>query len=310
MIRIGVAGYDEQSAEHLRVLATLPAYKVTGIWAPHTPEAEIWCKNRGLPCFEKFEDLLQQVDVIDLASARWDHFSLAVKTIKRSKALFIDTPFFTDPSQVLELIELSKEAGVMVHVHYPERYNPAYQASLPYLRKPLYIETRRHLALSGKNRPASPDMTELMIHDIDIILRIVKANIRTVRATAVNVFNGSPDIVNAHLEFDNGAVASLTTNRIASKNIHRMKFYQHKGHIQADFLNHRIKILREENSRLSDKFSEHHLHPPAGNKLRRSLSSFYKQLTRDKTPVSELDHTYQNLKTAWLINEKIEMLTS
>ncbi len=309
MVRIGVAGSNNCTAEHLRVLAGLPQFEVAGIWSANTPQAENICRKWRVRCFSDFGELLQHVDVIDMASPDTDHFSLAERSIKESKHLFIDNPRFQHPRQILELIELSKEAGIVAHVHYPEQYNPAYQASLPYLSKPLYIETQQHLAFAKQNSPSSV-ITQLMMHDIDLILRIVKANIRTARATAVNVFNGTPDIVNAHLEFDNGAVANLTANRIASKNIHRMKFYQHKRRIQADFLKYRIKILQEEKNHLSDQFTVKNLHPPKENKLRQSFSAFYEQLSGGKPEISGLDHTYQNLRTAWLINEKIELLTS
>jgi predicted dehydrogenase len=303
MIKVGVTGTGETALRHLKVLQALKGFGISGIWDP-APGAEVRCKKWGIPCFRHYEELLRNSDVIDLASLQTDHFLLASKAIKRSKHLFIDRTGFSSPEEVLRLIELSREADVKVQVHYPERFNPAYNASLPYLTNPLYIEAQRHTAFADENRNI-PVVMELMMHDIDIILSIVKANIRTVHATGVNVFNGTPDIVNANLEFDNGVVANLTANRIAAKNIRRIKFYQHKGRVQTDFLKNRVKILRKQDNKLHMK----NLKTGHEDKLFLALSSFYDHLIRNKTPVTGLEHAYQNLKAAFLINEKIEMLS-
>lgn len=304
MIKVGVIGTDETALHHLKVLQALKGFRISGVWDTD-PGAALRCKKRGLPFFRHYEELLHNSDVIDLASLQADHFLLATKAIKMSKHLFIERPGLSTPEEVLRLIELSREAGVKVQVNYPERFNPAYHAALPYLTKPLYIEAQRHTAFAGENRDI-PVVMDLMMHDIDIILSIVKANIRTVHATGVNVFNGTPDIVNANLEFDNGVVANLTANRIAAKNIRRIKFYQHKIRVQTDFLKNRVKILHKQDGKLQKK----NLKTGQEDKLLLALSGFYKHLTLGKTLAPGLEQAYQNLTAAFLINEKIEMLSS
>ena len=308
MIKIGVAGIDEISLNHLKAIRSVSGFRLSGIYDPHTENARELCEKEGLTFFEDFGEFLQHSDVVDLASPHLEHFALAVSAIKKSKHLFIDSPVLSSPDEALRLIDLSNEADVKVQVNYPERFNPAYTASLPYLTHPLYIEAQRHIAFNDQRRDI-PVVMDLMMHDIDIVLSIVKANVRTVHATGVSVFNGSPDIVNANLEFDNGVVANLTANRIAAKNIRRIKFYQPQARVQADFLKHRIKILRKQNEKIDSQFLIKNLKTTKENKLFQALSSFYQLLTHDKEPAITLDHTYQNLKAAFLINEKIEMLT-
>ncbi len=311
MIKIGLAGTDEKSLQHLEALASVPGFHISGVWGCNGDKKSTarWCDKAGVNRYETFEHLLQNAEAVVLSSTLPDQFPLAVKAIKRSKHLFIDHPTLYSPEEILKLIHLSREAGVKVQMNYPERFNPAYSASLTYLSKPLYIEAQRHMAFSGKSSHV-PVVTDLMMDDIDIILSIVKANIRTVHARGVDVFNGTPDIVNVNLEFDNGVVANLTANRIAAKNIHRIKFYQHKARIQADFLKHRIKILRKQNSKVNNTFMVKDLSPPEKNHLVQALSRFFQHIARHKEPVISLDHAYENLKAALLINEKLEMLTS
>lgn len=307
MIKIGVAGIDKISLNHLNAIQSLAGFQLSGIYDPHTENARELCERSGLKYFEDFGELLQNSDVIDIASPRLNHFPLAVDAIKKSKHLFMDSPVVSSPAEALQLINLSGEADVKVQVNYPERFNPAYTATLPYLTRPLYIEAQRHIAFDDQ-REEIPVVMDLMMHDIDIILSIVKANIRTVHATGVGVFNGSPDIVNANLEFDNGVVANLTANRIASKKIRRIKFYQYRARVQADFLKHRIKILRKQNEKIDDHFIIKNLKAPKEDKLLLALSEFYQSLVQNKKPLVTLESTYQNLKAAFLIDEKVQML--
>jgi predicted dehydrogenase len=308
MIKIGVAGIDKISLNHLKAIRMVDGFRLSGIYDSHTENARELCEREGLNYFEDYGELLQKSDVIDIASPYMSHFQLAVRAIKKSKHLFIDSPVVSSPTEALQLINLSEEADVKVQVNYPERFNPAYTATLPYLSRPLYIEAQRHIAFDDRRKEV-PVIMDLMMHDIDIVLSIVKANIRTVHATGVSVFNGSPDIVSANLEFDNGAVANLTANRIASKNIRRVKFYEHHVRVQADFLKHRIKILRKQNKKMEDRFLIKNLKTPKEDKLILALGEFHEILLRNKKPSVNLESTYQNLKAAFLIDEKIQMLT-
>ncbi len=309
MIKIGIAGIDETSLNHLKAVQSLAGFKLSGIYDSHTENARELCEKKGVNYFEDFGELLQNSDVINIASPHLNHFPLAVDAIKKSKHLFIEGPVLSSPTEALQLISLSREAGVRVQVNYPERFNPAYTATLPYLTRPLYIEAQRHAAFDER-RKEIPIVMDLMMHDIDIILSIVKANIRTVHATGVSVFNGSPDIVNANLEFDNGVVANLTANRIATKNIRRIKFYQYQARLQTDFLKYQIKILRKQKDKIDDQFLVKNLKAPKEDKLLLALSEFYRVLTQNKKPFVTLESAYQNLKTAFLIDEKVQMLAS
>lgn len=308
MIKIGVAGIDEISLNHIKAIQSLVGFQISGIYDSLTENTRELCEKKGLNYFEDFGELLQNSDVVDIASPHLNHFPLAIDAIKKSKHLFIDSPVVSSPAEALQLINLSEEADVKVQVNYPERFNPAYTATIPLLIRPLYIEAQRHIAFEYQ-RKEIPIVMDLMMHDIDIILSIVKANIRTVHATGVSVFNGSPDIVNASLEFDNGVVANLTANRIASKNIRRIKFYQHQARVQADFLKHRVKILRKQNEKIDDRFLIKNLKAPKEDKLLMALSSFFQSLIQNKKPLVTLESTYQNLKAAFLIDEKVQMLT-
>ncbi len=306
MLNIGITGTDKISLHHLKAIRSVGGFNLSGIFGSLDANTREFCHKEGIYYFKDFGELIQNSDVIDITSP--DYYQLAAEAIKKSKHIFIESSVVATPDEALKLIHLSREADVKVQVNYPERFNPVYPATLPYLSHPLYIEAQRHIAFDDQ-RKKIPIVMDLMMHDIDILLSIVKANIRTVHATGVNVFNGSPDIVNASLEFDNGVVANLTANRIASKNIRRIKFYQHQSRVQADFLKQRIKILRKQNNKAENQFFIKNLRPSKEDGLLLALNDFYHALVQDKRPFVTLESTYQNLKAAFLIKEKVQMLT-
>src|SRR5208283_128320 len=123
------------------------------------------------------------------------------------------------------LIDLAKEANVKVQVGHVERFNPAFLAALPYFNNPMFIETHR-LAEFNPRGTDVPVILDLMIHDIDIILSVVKSNIKKISASGVAVVSDTPDIANARIEFDNGCVANLTASRISLKNMRKSRFFQ------------------------------------------------------------------------------------
>lgn len=122
----------------------------------------------------------------------------------------------TTPSEALELIKLAGEASVKVQVGHVERFNPAFIAAEPFIDNPMFIETHR-LAQFNPRGTDVPVILDLMIHDLDIVLSVVKSEIKKISASGVSVVSDTPDIANARVEFANGCVANLTASRISMK---------------------------------------------------------------------------------------------
>ena len=132
-------------------------------------------------------------------------------------------------------MELAREANVKVQVGHVERFNPAFRAALPYFNKPMFIETHRLAQFNPRGTDVSV-VLDLMIHDLDIILSVVRSGIRRISASGVAVVSDTPDITNARIEFDNGCVANLTASRISLKNMRKSRFFQKDAYISVDFL--------------------------------------------------------------------------
>ncbi len=235
MIKIGVLGAGHLGKIHLKCIQQIPEYELIGFYDPDDEKAEAIASELGLPRFKDASSLIDAADVVDIVTPTISHFDCAVEAIKKSRHVFIEKPIATTPQEALKLIDLSSEADVKVQVGHVERFNPAFTAAVNEIDNPMFIEAHR-LAEFNPRGTDVPVVLDLMIHDIDIVLSVVKSNIRRVNASGVNVVSDTPDIANARLEFDNGAVANLTASRISLKNMRKTRFFQRDAYITVDFL--------------------------------------------------------------------------
>ena len=141
------------------------------------------------------------------------------------------------------LMHLSHEANVKIQVGHVERFNPAYVAAIPFFSQPMFIECHRLAEFNPRGTDGSV-VLDLMIHDIDIILSVVKSRIKKISASGVAVISDTHDITNARLEFENGAVANLTASRISLKNMRKSRFFQKDAYISVDFLTKELEVVR------------------------------------------------------------------
>lgn len=194
--------------------------------------------------FETFEELIKAVDVVDIVTPTFAHFEYAAYALKRFQHVFIEKPIVATPGEALQLMDIAHEANVKVQVgHVRERFNPAFLAAMPYFQNPMFIESHRLSGFNAREHDV-PVILDLMIHDIDIILTVVKANIRKISASGVAVLSDSADIASARLEFDNGCVSNLTASRISLRTMRKSRFFQRDAYISVDYLNKETEIVR------------------------------------------------------------------
>lgn len=139
--------------------------------------------------------------------------------------------------------QLALEGGVCIQVGHVERFNPAFAAALPYIKRPRFIEIHRLASYNPRGTDVSVTL-DLMLHDLDLLLHVVKANIRKISASGAGIISASPDIVNARIEFDNGCVANLTTNRMAFKNVRKFRIFDEDCFISINLLDKQTQVMR------------------------------------------------------------------
>ena len=242
MLKIGLIGAGHLGKIHLRLLKEIKEFELIGFYdhdEPHTFLAE---KEFGVKGFRSFEELAAKVDVIDIVTPAVSHYEYANASLRMSKHIFIEKPltFSTDEARVL--VALASEANVRVQVGHVERFNPAFVAARPFIKSPIFIESKRFAQYNPRGMDVSVVM-DVMIHDIDIVLNIVKSPVKRITASGMNIIGKTADMVNARLEFDNGCAANLTACRVGIENKRELMIFQNDACITIDFLGRRTNVI-------------------------------------------------------------------
>jgi len=246
MLKIGVLGSGHLGKIHIRLLKEIATAELVGFY-DHNPEAaDIVAKEFGIRKFNSFDEMLSEADAIDIVVPTVSHYESAVKAIRNSKHIFIEKPLANSVSEGKKLLALVNEADIKSQVGHVERFNPAFLAAKDYFNQPMFIETHRLAEFNPRGTDVSV-IHDLMIHDIDIVLSVVKSPVKKISASGVAVVSDTPDIANARLEFDNGCVANLTSSRISLKNMRKSRFFQRDAYISVDFLKKKTEIVKLKN---------------------------------------------------------------
>ena len=242
-VKIGLLGVGHLGKIHLKLLKEIEGFEVVGIYDPNIALAKEVSEKFEVPAFESMCSLMEKCDAIDIVSPTTAHFHCAEKAIKKFKHLFIEKPLAQNIEEARQLVALVEEAGVKAMVGHVERFNPAFLSLEKEKINPLFIEVHRLAQFNPRGTDVSV-VHDLMIHDLDIILSLVKANIKKVSASGVAIVSKTPDIANARIEFDNGCVANVTASRISIKNMRKMRIFQKEAYISMDFLEKKSEIFK------------------------------------------------------------------
>ncbi|MFC2100583.1 Gfo/Idh/MocA family protein [Bacteroidota bacterium] len=324
MLKIGVMGAGHLGKIHINCIKEIKDYQLIGFFDPNEEVASQVAKEYKADRFETMDDLIEAVDIVDIVTPTISHFECAYKSLKKFKHVFIEKPVVTTPTEAKKLIDIAAEARVKVQVGHVERFNPAFMAVEQHLFQPMFIESHR-LAQFNPRGTDVPVILDLMIHDIDIILSVVKSNIKKISASGVAVISDTPDIANARIEFDNGCVANLTASRISMKNMRKTRFFQKDAYVSIDFLDKKAEIIRMKNILNNQTTNPLDIIIDLGNNkgkkqiiidkpkikstnaIKMELETFYNAIKYDKTPVVTIIDGYNALNLAFRILEKIKI---
>ena len=238
MLKVGIFGVGHLGKFHIGNWQKIAEIEIVGFYDPNDAmSAEVEAKF-GLKRYLVAEDLIKIIDAADVVAPTTYHHALCTLAIRNGKHVFVEKPMADTIEQAKEMMQLVKEANVKFQVGHVERFNPAFLALDTSQLKPMFIEVHRLAQFNPRGTEVSV-ILDLMIHDIDIILHIVKSNIKNIYASGVAVMTETPDIANVRIEFNNGCVANLTSSRISMKKMRKMRLFQKDAYIGIDFLDKR-----------------------------------------------------------------------
>jgi predicted dehydrogenase len=322
MLKIGVSGAGHLGKIHLNLIREIPGFKLMGFFDTDPATVKQVSEEYKIKSFDNYDDLLENVDVVDIVTPTIEHYADAIKAINRYKHVFIEKPITHTVEEAENLVALAREAKVKVQAGHVERFNPAFTAAQTYINAPMFIETHRLAQFNPRGTDVSV-VLDLMIHDIDIVLSLVKSSVKKIHASGVAVISDSPDIANARIEFDNGCVANLTASRISMKKMRKSRFFQRDAYIAVDFLKRKTEVIRlKELIGEADPLSViidlgknkgqkiiYFENPKVeeSNAIKSELESFADAITEDKEPVVTASDGLNALKVAHKILENLNL---
>ena len=317
MLKIGVFGVGHLGKFHLNNWKEIGGVELVGFYDPSDEMAREAGEKYGLKRFSDIDELIDVVDAVDIVAPTDHHFAICDKALRKSRHVFVEKPLAATMDQANAIMKLVKEANVKFQVGHVERFNPAYIAAQDFTMNPMFIEVHRLAQFNPRGTEVSV-ILDLMIHDLDIVLSIVKSPVKNIYASGVAVMTDTPDIANVRIEFNNGCVANLTSSRISMKKMRKIRLFQRDAYIGIDFLAKKTEIIKIKEESDNNVFS-FDLETPKGKKviaianpeikennaIKTELESFVDAIVNDKpTVVNEVDG-FLAMEVAHQILEKI-----
>lgn len=243
MLKVGVFGAGHLGKIHMEQWLCVEGVTLVGFFDPDDAQAASASAKFGVTRYTNMDQLIGDIDIADIVSPTTTHYDIAKRCLLSSRHIFIEKPLAHTLEEGTELVKLVKEANVKCQVGHVERYNPAFLSLDDQPLEPMFIEAHRLAQFNPRGTDVSV-ILDLMIHDIDIVLSLVKSPVRRISASGVAVLSETADIANARIEFDNGCVANLTSSRISLKKMRKMRLFQRDAYIGIDFLDKKSEIIR------------------------------------------------------------------
>ncbi len=233
-IVVGVVGCGHLGKYHARILSGLPMAGLAGVFDANSQAAAELAAKHDCPQFSSLADLLNATEAVVIATPAGSHFEVVRQTLEAGRHVLVEKPIFDRSDRAESLIEMAAGRNRTFCVGHVERFNPAFRQLLSENPKPRFIEAHRLAAFSPRGTDVDV-ILDLMIHDIDLVLRLVGAAPQSLDASGAVVASRSFDIVNARISFEDGCVANLTASRISGKRMRKFRVFQGGSYFSLDF---------------------------------------------------------------------------
>ncbi|MEA2103839.1 MAG: Gfo/Idh/MocA family oxidoreductase [Candidatus Cloacimonadota bacterium] len=319
-MKVGVLGVGHLGQHHARNYMEMDSTKLIGIFDTDEVRAKEIAKRIDCKVFNSAQELISQTDAINIATPTTTHYQYAKQCLKSGKHVLIEKPICSELNQAKELVEMAEKRNLKIQVGHIERFNPAVLSLSNVLLNPLFIEANRIAPFTPRGSDV-PVVLDLMIHDIDIILSLVKSKVKSINAVGVPIVTDDVDIANAKVEFENGALANITASRISLKQERKIRFFQKDKYISLDYQKKIVNIVKK-NPKINDIMAEIMSGDRTANifemfdterpeiiekePLRAELESFVNAIKNDTRPIVNGNDGYEALRVAFDIMKDID----
>jgi predicted dehydrogenase len=304
-VRVGVVGVGSLGQHHARIYGSVPGAELVGVYDASRKQAKAVAAQNGCRAFDSLEALAAETDALSLAVPTDLHGEIGARLIRLGKHLLIEKPIASTTAEAEELVELSRQHNTLLQVGHIERFNPV----MSFLEKqlentpPRFIEAHRLAPYPPARKGAPPRGTEvsvvldLMIHDLEVILHLVRSPVKELRAVGVPVLSRTEDISNVRLEFENGAVANVTVSRISPERMRKIRVFTEDSYLSLDYQNQSGEIFSKGRLGISRK----KIPVEKGDQLTRELTAFVECAATRGTPAVNGEQASEALKLAMAV---------
>ena len=300
-LKIGIIGIGHLGSRHLKIFNELARkIEIIGVCDINAARTQKLASHYKAPFVRNYKDFIGKVDCIDICTPTETHYEIAKFFLKNNVHTFVEKPITTKVKDADKLIALSKKNKLKLQIGHIERFNSAFESIKHFTHKPLFIEC--HRLNHFPNRSLDIDVVmDLMIHDIDIILGIIKSPIQDIQAVGVNVLTPLDDIASARITFKNGCVCNLTASRVSEEVMRKIRIFQEDSYISLDYVKQQAYIYKKKRKQIL----KHSLPIEREEPLKKELEHFIDCVREDKTPLITGVEGREALTVALAICKKI-----
>jgi len=305
--RLAVVGVGHFGRHHARVLAALPGVRLEAVVDVDEGRAREVAAEFGVMPMTGVSQLEDRVDAVTLAVPTECHHAVALPLLERGISVLVEKPMARSVQEADEMIAASATGRALLAVGHTERYNPAVAAALPLVQAPRFIEVHRIGAFAGRSLDIDV-VFDLMIHDFDILLSAVDAEVTSIEAVGVPVLTEHVDIANVRLRFETGCIANLTASRISRERVRKLRFFQTDAYISVDCVSREVEGWRVTRTAQSGRtIGGESIPVPSGEPLERELGDFVNAISLGRSPLVDGQAGRRALALAQRVAKAMEM---
>ena len=307
-LRLGVIGVGHLGKHHARIASGVAGARLTAVADTQRDRAVAAAAAAGAKVFEDYRDLFGQVDAVTVAAPTEKHHEIALAFLERGVSVLVEKPITRSLPEADALIAAAKQSGATLATGHTERYNPAVAAVMPLVSTPRFIEVHRLGVFPDRSLDIDV-VFDLMIHDLDIILALVKSEVTAIEAVGVPVLTDKFDIANARLRFASGCIANVTASRISRERVRKIRFFQPDAYISIDYAEQSVegyRLKRREGQRPEIQGGQ--LPVVREEPLKREIEDFIGAVRDKRQPLVTGEDGVRALKLAQAIADKMEIV--
>lgn len=300
-LNVAIIGLGHLGSKHLRVYSELKdKVNIAAICDHQSSTLKKLAQSYGIPAFSDFRKLPDNIHAVNICTPTVTHADIAKHFLLRCIHTFVEKPVTVDLVEADMLIDLAKRNNLKFQVGHVERFNSAFQAIQKKVKDPLFIECHRLNPFPHRSLDIGV-VTDLMIHDIDIVLGLIHHPIKDIQAVGIPVMTKREDIANVRLTFANGSVCNLTASRISPEVMRKIRIFLKNAYISLDYVEQKAYIYRKHLIAITKESIPIEKEEP----LKKELESFIDCIRLDKTPVVSGEEAREALRVALEITDKI-----